>query len=162
MSLVHQWLEASLAATREVAATALDVPELGEGAPMDGADLRDWTGAFVSLAGDGNSLLVGISTPAASRNALAGMLLGMTPEESAELEEEDLADALGELINLIGGLAKTHMTGPQQSLQLGLPFVAPSGLRTPHGVERSRVELRLGDLEASLSVMRQPSTEKDS
>jgi hypothetical protein len=73
--------------------------------------------AEVTLAGDWNGA-VRLTCDAATAERLAGTMLG-TDDES--LPDDDVHDAVGEIVNVIGGNVKGSLDG---STSLGLPTVA--------------------------------------
>lgn len=76
-----------------------------------------WSAATtISGAWDG---VVTVELPDAVALAVTGCMLGLAPGE--EPAPEDVADAVGELVNMIGGNVKSLMAGPSA---LSLPLVA--------------------------------------
>lgn len=72
--------------------------------------------ATVSLAGEFHGMLAVRCTEDTARN-LAAVMFGDAPEA---LDAADVADAMGEVANQVGGVVKTMVPGPTQ---LGLPVV---------------------------------------
>ncbi|MFC6154133.1 chemotaxis protein CheX [Nocardioides yefusunii] len=96
---------------------------LGHTAPLEPADPSvvtfspEWS-ASVTVKGEWNGMVSIDLTDAGGSGVTRGML-GM--EESDELTEADVVDAVGELVNMVGGNVKSLVPGPSQ---LSLPLVA--------------------------------------
>ena len=73
--------------------------------------------ASVSIAGTWNGVVV-ISMSTASATQVGSALLQLEP---ADLEPADIDDAVGELVNIVGGNVKSVLPGPSS---LSLPLVA--------------------------------------
>jgi chemotaxis protein CheX len=112
---------------------------LGEDAPPvpgPSADGAPDVAASVSITGGWNGHVVfGCSAPA-SRTA-AAVLLAMGEDE---LAEADVADAVGELANMIGGNIKSLLPSPS-ALTLPLVTLGGSALHHPSSTEAVRLDL---------------------
>lgn len=103
-----------------------------------GAELPD-AEAMVSITGAwAGHVRIGCSRTAAADVAARLMLM-----ESNELSDSDVADALGEFVNIVGGNIKSALPGPSA---LSLPLVALGraeghATQLPGCVETTRVEL---------------------
>jgi hypothetical protein len=84
------------------------------------AALPDGVRAAIELRGDWNGRLALTCAPDVAAE-IAGAMLGAA---AAELSVEDVHDALGEVVNVVGGTVKGALGG---ELALGLPDVRPSG-----------------------------------
>lgn len=78
----------------------------------------EWS-ASVTIKGDWNGKVAMELTREGAHRVTCGML-GMDPE-SDETSEADVVDAVGELVNMVGGNVKSLVAGPHQ---LSLPLVA--------------------------------------
>lgn len=78
----------------------------------------DYSGV-IGLAGSGSGVAIVSFPKELARLAVANMLY-MDP---AELEESDIEDGVGELINMIAGAAKSSFTGSPFSFDISLPNV---------------------------------------
>ena len=90
----------------------------------------------VSITGGWDGHVVFGCSTAASRTA-AALLLAM-PED--ELAEADVADAVGELVNMIGGNIKSLLPGPS-ALTLPLVSLGGAALHLPSSTEALRLDL---------------------
>jgi hypothetical protein len=81
-------------------------------------------GSTISLMRPGKSWNLALFGRRSACQTLARALLAMEPEE--EIANEELADALGEILNMMAGVAKRKMAPEEaKQVQLGLPlFIA--------------------------------------
>ncbi|GAA1133496.1 chemotaxis protein CheX [Nocardioides aquiterrae] len=82
------------------------------------AALADGVRATIELQGDWNGRLA-LTCPAGLAGEIAGAMIGTA---AADLSAEDVHDALGEVVNVVGGTVKGALGG---ELALGLPDVRP-------------------------------------
>jgi chemotaxis protein CheX len=86
--------------------------------------------AAIAIVGDHPAALL-ITCSQEFASVLASAMFGM---DVADLADDEISDALGELANMVGGSVKAMLEG---SWQLGLPTVSPgtgTGLVVPGGV----------------------------
>lgn len=91
----------------------------------------EWS-ASVTIRGEWNGMVAMEMTRAGAHQMTCGML-GMDPETD-ETSDADVADAVGELVNMVGGNVKGLVPGPNQ---LSLPLVATG--RFAHGTDEHEV-----------------------
>jgi chemotaxis protein CheX len=109
-----------LSITEQVWASYLDPEGVSPLIPLPPGDLPRDISASVSVTGAWKGhIVVACSTPGA-KNA-AGALLGI---DLADVTPEDITDAVGELVNIIGGNVKGLMPEPSA---LSLPVVVING-----------------------------------
>ena len=117
------WLRAVVRAFADTA------PMFGLPAPTEGEPQppRDLPGAYLSMACDGHSYMVGVM---ASRSDAAWMAYLLDPEDGSPDASREL---LCELANVVAGAAKTLMSqsGHQIELELGLPLYAEGQIHGP-------------------------------
>ncbi|MFN8545610.1 MAG: chemotaxis protein CheX [Candidatus Binatia bacterium] len=106
-------------ATREVvetsAATSVSGARPGNGVAGD----FDGIIALLSFSGSCPGTLAMLCQPSIAASLAAGML-GMTADE---IEEEMVADALGELLNQVGGTVKRKLAADGDEIALSIPSV---------------------------------------
>jgi chemotaxis protein CheX len=95
--------------------------------------------AAVTVSGAWFGLIV-VSVNDAVAHAVTEAMLGVVPDE-AGVAHEDVVDALGELVNVIGGNIKSLMPGPSK---LSLPLVAQAPIQAGGIVETCRLDLAWG------------------
>jgi chemotaxis protein CheX len=114
------------------------------GAP---GDLVVGWSAAVSIAGEWHGL-VSVELPAPMADEVTRRMLGF--DGVAEVSDEDVADAVGELVNMIGGNVKSLMPGPSA---LSLPVVAAGRVARPSDlVEACRLDASWGGAPLVVSV----------
>jgi chemotaxis protein CheX len=94
----------------------LDPPQREDAAGADGPEVV----ATVSVRGMWEGAVTLGCTSACART-VAGLMFGA---EAGELSADDIADATGELVNIVGGNVKSLMPGPSR---LSLPLVSLHG-----------------------------------
>ena len=95
--------------------------------------------AAVTVSGAWNGLVV-VSVDDVVAHAVTEAMLGVVADGPA-LPHEDVVDALGELVNVIGGNIKSLMPGPSK---LSLPLVAQAPIAAGGVVETCRLDLAWG------------------
>jgi CheY-specific phosphatase CheX len=144
-------MSALIGAAEEVTATVL-------GWETNGLEARpcpfpaDDSGGYIALIGKG-SLYIGVSADSEGCQAMTRALLAMEPEE-ADPSNEDVADALGEIANVLAGMVKTTMAAHDPSLKLGLPIVVHGQVERGTDSEMAVSKVSLGPVEARLIVLR--------
>ncbi|WP_148615840.1 chemotaxis protein CheX [Nocardioides rubriscoriae] len=94
--------------------------------------------AAVTVSGAWHGLIV-VSVNDAVAHAVTQAMLGLDDGDTAA--HEDVVDALGELVNVIGGNIKSLMDGPSK---LSLPLVAQAPIQAGGIVETCRLDLAWG------------------
>ena len=84
-----------------------------------------WSAA-VTVTGEWHGM-VSVELPTGLAEAVTRRML-MVPESDPTVHDEDVADAVGELVNMIGGNVKSLMPGPSV---LSLPVVAAGRVARP-------------------------------
>jgi hypothetical protein len=142
-----------------VAAMADASTELALSLGMDGVELLGWhdvpptgmAGAYIPLLAEDQTLqLALLATPAGCAD-LSRLLLGMEPAD--EVSDADIADAVGELVNIVAGGVKQRMQG-STSLRLGLPVFIHGYVQPTQQLEVSLASARFGSVDAHLMALR--------
>lgn len=89
----------------------------------------DVVSASIGISGHVEATIV-MSMPAAAADTTAATLLGM---ELAELTPQDRDDAIGEIVNIVGGNVKGILSDDTGALTLSLPVVSRAQLTVPSG-----------------------------
>jgi hypothetical protein len=147
---VQVWVAALEESAVEVANVALgfercDVIGKESFTPLDVA------GAYLPLfGGSGQSIYIGwLATPEA-RKALARGLLAFAPNDA--ISDEDVADAMGEVVNILAGGLKRRMLQTIQPLSLGLPMFSATPMTPIHSTTHATL-VRCGDVESHLVLV---------
>ena len=144
------WSTAAREALETVASTALEMPThaLGAVPAPAGASLC----AYIPVMTPGESLQIGIVADDASSMALVRALLRM-PEPEA-LSSGDVADAFGEIANMVGGVAKAAMSSQIGLVGLGLPLVTHGLPAASDNIELDYEGIEVGSARVTLVVAR--------
>ncbi len=145
------WVDAMVASMEEFAVSALgfegvEVVRSHAGLPSDLA------GAYVALVGDASSLQFGLVGDERACGSVARALLMM--DGSEELTTDDLADAVNECANIIGGGIKSRMNEIDHSLKLGLPVFIRGSIQTTAQLEAWTTAVETGGIPLQLLVLR--------
>jgi hypothetical protein len=153
-SAVSDWVAAMADASTELALS------LG----IDGVELLGWhdvpptgmAGAYIPLLAEDQTLQLALVATPAGCAALSRLLLGMGADE--DVSDADIADAVGELVNIVAGGVKQRMQDPDRSagggLRLGLPVFIHGYVQPTQQLEVSLAAVRFGDVEACLMALR--------
>jgi CheY-specific phosphatase CheX len=147
------WSIASVDAFEELCETALDCGF--EVAQSDVESPRTGVGATISLVANGENVVLALVADAAGCRTLAAGLMGMEPDEAAELDDSEVADGVGEVVNMWAGLVKTRMNGDVPGIALGLPMFVDGHVEGVSSTERVATEVRIGGVRATVAVVRQ-------
>ncbi|NNN15210.1 MAG: hypothetical protein HKL82_05035 [Acidimicrobiaceae bacterium] len=115
---ISQWRDSMLEATDEVAQSSLmlDAVTVREApSPLP----RDLPGSYIPLVGEDYNYEFGLAAKWEHCEYLAKTLLFMDPGD--EISDDDIADAMNELANMVGGGVKKRMAEIDTTLKLGLP-----------------------------------------
>lgn len=116
------WLDVIALGTSEIASTM----QLGPAAPSPASVLAGAVveGADVTLEGANTCFLIRFRCGAGQGKTLAARLLRLPP--GIEPDEDDVADALCELSNMMAGKLKAGMRRRLKGARIGLPVYAPA------------------------------------
>lgn len=146
---IEHWLAALGSTTKELASYALGGVTSTLGAPRE-ADLSGMEGAYISLLGGASALdLALLAPPPACRELAAAMLGGGGPS----LTDVEIADAVGELVNMLGGGIKRRMSSHAVDLELGLPKFIHGHVQRTERVTTTCVPVRFGSIEAHILII---------
>jgi len=150
---IQHWMDASVAALRDVAVQAMGFDDLVITRQHDTMP-SDMAGAFIPLAGEKDSAQVGLAGGLRDRQLACGALLQMPPEEAEGLSSSDIADAMGEVVNIAAGGIKQTMQALLGPLALGLPLFINGRVEATERLEVRVAEVTTGGLELVVVVVR--------
>lgn len=148
---LNEWIGAVADALGEVSTTTLGYEACALGERRD--DNPELTGAYIALVGERNAVQIAVAAPAAVAAQLSAALLGMEPEEAEELSDGDIADGIGELVNMVAGGVKTRLSERDGGIQLGLPFVVEGRVERASSTKVACFNASLGEAEVVLIVI---------
>jgi hypothetical protein len=158
-------LAAPVAVADWVVAMADASTELALSLGIEGVEVLGWhtvpptgmAGAYIPLLAEDQTLQLALLASPAGCADLSRLLLGMEPGE--EVSDADIADAVGELVNIVAGGVKQRMQGPDRigsggSLRLGLPVFIHGYVQPTQQLEVCLASVRIGEVEAHLMALR--------
>ena len=151
-TLSQEWMDGLHRAADEVARTALEVRTgcVREG-EVEKLSLQ-MSGAYVALLSVDVQMQIGIAASRDGCRRLSGALMMMEPDDP-ELSDAVMADALGEIVNIMAGALKQKMDGRYQGLTLGLPTMIHGHIAPTERQELTVVRTRIGDIECNLVLL---------
>jgi hypothetical protein len=149
----EEWLQAAVEAFSEVSTQALGLPAL-EVVGRRNAMPRDIAGAFIPFAGEGDAAQIGFAGALRERQLICGALLQMPEEEALELGSADIADALGEVVNIAAGGIKSRLMSRIGGLALGLPMFINGTIEATDKLETLVADVKMGELSFELVLVR--------
>ena len=143
-----------------VAAMADASTELALSLGIDGVEVLGWhdlpptgmAGAYIPLLAEEQTLQLALLASPAGCADLARLLLGMEPDEA--VSDADIADAVGELVNIVAGGVKQRMQDVAGGLRLGLPVFIHGYVQPTQQLEVSLASARIGEVDAHLMALR--------
>ena len=150
---IEHWLDASLAAFQDVADQALGLGplELVENLTEMPENLA---GAFIPLAGELDNAQIGLAGGLVERRRICGALMQMPEEESDGLVTSDIADAMGEIVNIAAGSIKQRLQPQLGSLTMGLPLFINGRVEATDRVETRVARVSIGSLSLVIVIVR--------
>ncbi|HYH48767.1 MAG TPA: chemotaxis protein CheX [Acidimicrobiia bacterium] len=143
--------------------------ELALSLGIEGVEVLGWhdvppmglAGAYIPLLAEDQTLQLALLASPDGCADLSRLLLGMTPDE--EVAAADIADAVGELVNIVAGGVKQRLQDAVQTswgggLRLGLPVFIHGYVQPTQQLEVSLAAVRIGEVDAHLMALRSTVT----
>jgi CheY-specific phosphatase CheX len=108
-------------------------------------------GSFVQVVGPEGPVLLGVTGSPETCDGLARLMLQMEPNE--EIDQMDMTDALGEIINIAAGGIKNRLSPTLGDIELGLPLFVTGALRAIGHIEVRASHSTLGCFPCTLVVL---------
>lgn len=140
-----QWREAVISGASELARIALGY---ASATPTDGPAIVADAGAHIALVGR-PSYELSLSATTAGCAALATAVLGM---DVAGMPPKVIADAIGELVNMLAGSVKRRLPGGSE-LELGLPVYSTGVVQPSDRQSTVVVPLWIGPVEVCATII---------
>lgn len=147
----EEWRGVLLAAADDLAVTTLGY-ESGEVISNGSVLPKMPFGSFVALTGETISVQIGLAAARPACLQLARAMLCMEPDE--ELDDEDLTDVLGEMVNVVAGGTKSRLADRVEPMRIGLPIVVHGSVDATKVAEVDVTGIRWGDAEVRLILLR--------
>jgi CheY-specific phosphatase CheX len=148
---IDDWMSAVVASAGELATVALGFDGASFVAKRDKMP-TDLTSAVIALVSDSASVQLGVASTEDGCKTLARALLCMDPGE--ELPPDDVADAVGEVANIIAGQVKRCIGDQASQVKLGLPLVVHGRFETSDSVETAFADLNVGPVPVTVMVLK--------
>ncbi len=147
----QNWLDAAIQSIEETATCALG---------CDGVKIiktsnefpSDLAGSFIGLMGSRVSIQLGITATNETCQLLAKALFGMDSDDE-ELPPADVADAVGEIANIMIGVVKGIMSEKESNMQIGLPIFFEGNITLTDKQEVAVAEIQLDSLNTHIVVI---------
>jgi hypothetical protein len=149
ITLAH-WRSAVEGAATEIATRALSLPGATVADPVGPEAAAALIGAHIPMLGSGQAYdLALVSTPAGCQ-ALARAILYMA--DGAPVTDAEVADAVGEIVNMLGGTVKRRIAGLGAELELGLPLFLHGHIQPTERLTVIALPTRFGAIETMVLI----------
>ena len=115
-----QWRNALEGAAHEIATNAFSFPGAKIFDPVSHEAAAKMIGAHIPVLGGGGAFDLALVALPEDCQALSRAILYASPDQV--LRDTEVADAIGEVVNMLAGSVKRRMTGVGAELELGLPI----------------------------------------
>ena len=145
-----RWLDAALDATEELAKTVLGCSDFCVG-ERDTPKTENLTCAYIPLISRSQAFQLGFAATRDSCEALTKNLLGM--EEDEDAGELDVADAVGEIVNIVAGGVQIRLADSALVIELGLPILTNGGIYALPTQETVGAEVKMDAVDAVIVLV---------
>lgn len=150
---IQKWLDAMKTSLNELLRTTLNMQGAEIASRQYDLPWRNTMGAYVPLVGKDFSLHIGLVSTSDGCHAIARSLLNRPAHEL--ITEEDMADAIREVANIIAGMSKKIMEGDVSASTIGLPLFINGHIQLTKEQQAGSEMIRIGDIICYLMVVRQ-------
>lgn len=148
--LLAEWRTAVEGAAHELATCALSLPGATVLDPVGLDRASSLIGAHIPLVGGGQAFdLALVSSPDGCRD-LARAILCMA--DGAPLRDAEVADAVGEIANMLAGSIKRRISGHRADLVLGLPLFIHGYIEPSERLQVIALPTRFGAIETMVLI----------
>lgn len=145
----QEWLEALESGFAELARTSLGADRVAVEHRHERPP-REMSGAYLGLVSDDASVQIGLAAGMDGCRELARRLLLMEPGEA--VSDADVADAVCELANMLGGCVQRRVRG-RVEVRLGLPTFFHGPVQPTERLGAAVSEFRAGEVSGALLVV---------
>ncbi|MBU0756292.1 MAG: chemotaxis protein CheX [Planctomycetes bacterium] len=149
------WLESMSESMVELAVTTLGMEE--SAIRVEGScDVppQNKSGAYLAMVSIDESIQIGVVSDKAGCKSISGAMLCMEPEELEELSDPDIADTMGEVVNILAGMVKIKMSESRPNITLGLPIFLDGNIKPNPHQDLGAIKIMVGETETHLVVVR--------
>lgn len=147
------WTAVSLEAFDEVASSMLLSPGMLAGRRC-AAMPSDQAGAFIPLVSELGGAQVGLIGAEPDRKRVSGAMLQLDVAEADGLTTIEVADAMGELVNVAAGGIKRRLLERAYPTTLGLPVFLNGQIAATDRVEVQVTDVQIGGMALSIVIAR--------
>lgn len=144
------WMGTAVESLAETASTSLGLTPTQVIAESEALP-HGLVGSTIPLVAD-RAVQMGLFATSQGCEDLARLLLGMGPDDGP-LSEPDVADAMGEVLNILAGVMKRHMAHKGAALSIGLPMFVHGYIEQGGSKKARTASLKLGDHDAQLFIL---------
>ncbi|HEX3762213.1 MAG TPA: chemotaxis protein CheX [Kofleriaceae bacterium] len=149
-----EWRTAVEGAAHELATNALSFPGATVRAAVGAERAISMIGAHIPLVGGGKAFdLSLVSSPEGCRGLARAILMA----DGAALRDAEVADAVGELVNMLAGSVKRRLSGQCADLVLGLPLFIHGYIEPSDRLQVIALPTQFGAIEAMVVIAGQRS-----
>jgi len=152
---IAQWRSAVEGAAGEIATYALSFPGATVQDPVGLERAAKMIGAHIPLIGGGQAFDLALVASPEGCQALSRAILCMT--DKAPLRDAEVADAVGEIVNMLAGSVKRRISGHGAELVLGLPIFLHGYIEPTDRLTVITLPTRLGPIETMVLIAGQRS-----
>jgi hypothetical protein len=150
---ISDWLGAAVDATLLFAQKTLPIREYRILQQKDLPEATDIMGVYVPVISQDDAALLGLLANAEGMTELVRSFLQLGSE--AELSNDDLVDALKEILNILSGILKQQMFGQKPIQRRGLPIFICGTIELAGDQEAAGAMVEMGKFKVYLTVIRQ-------
>jgi len=146
---LSKWRAAVASAATEIATYALQLPGAVVQDPVDAERASAMIGAHIPMMGGGQAFDLAVVALDEDCKALSRAILCMAP--GAPVRDAEVADAVGEIVNMLAGSVKRRMSG-DRDLELGLPIFLHGYIQPSDKLTVVALPTRFGTIETMVLI----------
>jgi len=150
---LEHWLEAMRSAAEELVSVALASHTYEYVPGRNDIPWKQTIGAYVPIVANNFSVHLGLLSSPDGCHSIARSLLNRPEDE--KVSEEDMADAIREVVNILGGMTKTRIEGDIPRSTLGLPIFINGHVQITREQEAGLQMIKIGSTTCYLIALRQ-------
>lgn len=145
-----QWRTAVEAAANEIATYALSLSGATVQDPVDITRANSMIGAHIPIVGSGQAFDLALVSSPEGCLALSRAILCAGPNQP--LRDAEVADAVGEIANMLGGAVKRRLSSLRGDLELGLPIFMHGYIQPTDRLSVIALPARFGTIETMVLI----------
>ena len=145
-----EWRNAVEGAAHELATRALSLPGVTVETAVSADRANSMIGAHIPLVGGGQAFDLSLVASPEGCRSLARAILCMA--EGAALRDAEVADAVGEIVNMLAGSVKRRLSAQCADLVLGLPLFIHGYIEPSDRLQVIALPTRFGAIETMVLI----------